>query len=104
MIPNGFMQLEKFPHTMNGKINRKELPLPDFIDIDREYIAPSNETEKELVKIWAEVLEIDGVQISITDNLFSIGGDSIKIIKILSQVYKKFNVDVPLRLFYENHI
>ena len=85
MIPSYFIQLEKLPHTPNGKVDRKELPDPKLFHIQNdEYLEPRNETEQELVKVWQEVLEID--RISITDNFFLIGGNSIKAVQVIARL------------------
>ncbi|MGF7047828.1 amino acid adenylation domain-containing protein/non-ribosomal peptide synthase protein (TIGR01720 family) [Paenibacillus sp. DS2015] len=85
MIPSYFIQLEQFPITSNGKIDRKALPLPDgSLHTETEYAAPTNEIEEALVHVWSEVL---GVQsIGIRDNFFELGGDSIKAIQVASRL------------------
>ena len=58
MIPSVFVQLDQFPLTPNGKVDRNALSLENesFI-LKKEYIAPSTETEQTLVEIWQEVLK-----------------------------------------------
>ena len=95
MVPAYFMQLEKIPLTPNGKIDRKALPEPDGdINTGVEYVAPRNEIEEKIVKIWSEVLGVE--KIGIDDNFFALGGDSIKAIQISARLgnYKlKINVN-----------
>jgi amino acid adenylation domain-containing protein/non-ribosomal peptide synthase protein (TIGR01720 family) len=87
MIPSYFIQLDKMPLTQNGKIDRKALPEHrGSIDTGAEYVAPRNEKEETLVRVWEEVLNAE--RISIRDNFFSIGGDSIKTIQVLSRLNK----------------
>ncbi|ADL52202.1 amino acid adenylation domain protein [Clostridium cellulovorans 743B] len=81
MIPSYFVQLEELPLSPNGKIDRKALPEPE-IDENREYVPPRNEIEELLVDIWQQTLGVD--RIGINDNFFSLGGDSIKAIKVSS--------------------
>ena len=81
MIPSSFIQMEQFPLTANGKINRKALPQPKQ-ESSSEYVPPRNVAEKTLAKIWSKVL--DREQVGVYDNFFELGGSSIKIIKLVS--------------------
>jgi amino acid adenylation domain-containing protein/non-ribosomal peptide synthase protein (TIGR01720 family) len=85
MIPSVFMVLETFPLTPNGKIDRKALPTPENQPIKQQldYTQPQTEKEKQLAKIWSQILRID--QISINDNFFELGGDSILAIQVVAQ-------------------
>ncbi|OMP77242.1 non-ribosomal peptide synthetase [[Flexibacter] sp. ATCC 35208] len=88
MIPSAFVVLEEFPLNQNGKIDRKRLPLPDEnITEDSGYTAPRNEIEMLLATAWQKVL---GKQrISIHDNYFNLGGDSIRAIQIIAHLHGK---------------
>ncbi|MFK7808451.1 MAG: amino acid adenylation domain-containing protein [Saprospiraceae bacterium] len=85
MVPDVFIPLEEFPRLPNGKINRKKLPKPlsNESTFVTEYIAPIGETETKLASIWSAVLKIE--KVGRTDNFFSIGGDSILSIQIVSK-------------------
>ncbi|MFT6836335.1 MAG: non-ribosomal peptide synthetase component F/aryl carrier-like protein, partial [Francisellaceae bacterium] len=84
MVPAAFVKLDEMPLTPNGKINRRALPEPDMSLMGEEYVAPRNDLEQELADIWSEVLKLD--KVGIHDNFFSVGGDSILSIKIVSRV------------------
>jgi len=88
MLPSYFISLDKIPLTASGKVDRKHLPDPGLMDLrnDKVYVAPRNAIEKKLTEIWQAVLGINAV--SIDDNFFEIGGDSIKTIRIVSQMKK----------------
>ncbi|MEM9296748.1 MAG: amino acid adenylation domain-containing protein [Bacteroidota bacterium] len=83
MIPQYFVQLKEFPLTSNGKIDKTALPAPEA-DKSIVFELPRTEKEKLLAAIWSEVLAVKNV--SITDNFFSLGGDSIKSIQISSRM------------------
>ncbi|WP_259065705.1 non-ribosomal peptide synthetase [Mucilaginibacter sp. X4EP1] len=84
MVPATLMELERFPLTGNGKLNKQALPEVEF-DIQAEtYVAPVNETEAAVCEIWKEVLGIE--QAGTTDDFFRIGGDSIQSIKIAGRI------------------
>ncbi|WP_323739341.1 condensation domain-containing protein, partial [Candidatus Trichorickettsia mobilis] len=72
--------------TSNGKLDHKALPDPEVQNQD-SYIAPRTELEKQLCDIWAQVLKLE--KISITDNFFRIGGDSIISIQVMSRARQK---------------
>ncbi|EJV87811.1 non-ribosomal peptide synthetase [Bacillus cereus] len=84
MIPTYIMQLEKLPLTPNSKIDKKELPEPNLSSIENEYVAPRNEIEVNIAKVWCEVLGIE--KVGIYNSFFDIGGDSIKSIQIVSRL------------------
>lgn len=89
-MPAYFVRLDEIPQTQNGKINRNALPKMDSNrDKDREIVTPQNETENTILKIWREVLKLE--KISVLDNFFSLGGDSIKAIQIVSMLQKLKN-------------
>ena len=95
MIPSFFIFMDKIPLTQNGKIDRNALPTPDASvrNLQNEYVAPRSPLESELAQIWSEVLKIE--KVSTHDNFFSIGGDSIISIQIVSKARAKgiyFNV------------
>ena len=88
MVPSYFAFVEEFPLTANGKINRKVLPDPTITQKKVEEIqAPTNEKEQILLEVWSSVLKRDNI--SITDNFFDLGGDSIKSILIVSRLKKR---------------
>nr|WP_272949934.1 amino acid adenylation domain-containing protein [Brevibacillus laterosporus] len=85
MVPSYFVQLDKMPLSPNGKIDRKMLPAPEeSIQTGVEYVAPRTAMEQTLVSIWQAVL--GAKKISVLDNFFDLGGDSIKSIQISSRM------------------
>lgn len=84
MVPAAFVVMEALPLTPNGKVDRNALPSPNFTDMEEEYVPPRTPTEKKLADIWSQVLGIELV--SVHDNYFSLGGDSILSTQITSKV------------------
>jgi amino acid adenylation domain-containing protein len=83
MVPSAFVIMEALPLTPNGKVDRKALPAPDAGDAySAPYVAPRNEVERAICEVWQEVLGLD--QVGIEDNFFSLGGDSILSIRVVS--------------------
>ena len=84
MVPKIYVSLDKMPLSHNGKVDRKALPIPDEESYNKqEYIAPTNEKEKALISVWESVLGVKGI--SIKDNFYNLGGDSIKSIQIVAR-------------------
>ncbi len=101
MVPIYFVKLDKLPTTPTGKVDRKQL-LEMEIDFNLEeceYIAPSNDIEKRLEKIWSEILNVE--KIGVKHNFFDLGGHSLKATALVSKVYKEFNVELPLRVIFD---
>jgi amino acid adenylation domain-containing protein/non-ribosomal peptide synthase protein (TIGR01720 family) len=99
MVPSLFVELEALPLTNNGKIDRPRLPLPELNGGDGdECTAPENETQRQLCDIWKEVLDLESV--GIRQNFFTIGGDSIKAIKLMSAVNRRFETHLKVMDLY----
>ncbi|UCH93138.1 MAG: amino acid adenylation domain-containing protein, partial [Candidatus Aminicenantes bacterium] len=101
MIPPYFVMLEKIPLTLTGKIDRKSLPDPD-ISTAVEYTPPGNEREKQLVNIWANLLEMDKTKIGMNDNFFELGGHSLKATLLMARIHKKFDTEIPLSQLFRS--
>lgn len=82
MIPSVFMMIDSLPTTSNGKVNRKALPSPDYLLMNRSvpYAPPTGETEIILSDVFRRVLGLE--QVGIYDNFFELGGDSILSIQV----------------------
>ncbi|MEC2536804.1 SDR family NAD(P)-dependent oxidoreductase, partial [Bacillus cereus] len=59
-----------------------------------EYVAPRNEVEEKLSKIWRNIFKVS--EVGVHDDLLELGGDSLKAITIVSKIHKEFNVEVPI--------
>ncbi|WP_046758057.1 non-ribosomal peptide synthetase [Kordia jejudonensis] len=101
MIPSKFIQLETLPTTLNGKVDLKQLKAYEIsFTGKKEIIEPINETEAKLCDIWKETLQLD--KVSTDDNFYELGGDSIKIMKILGQIQHEFHQKVDINVFSDN--
>ncbi|WP_027388581.1 non-ribosomal peptide synthetase, partial [Chryseobacterium gregarium] len=88
MLPSFYVELDRIPLTSNGKIDRKNLPKVSSSDlIKTEYVAPGTAEEKALVEVCEQVLKYSPV--SIRDNYYNLGGDSIKSIQIVSRLRQR---------------
>jgi amino acid adenylation domain-containing protein len=96
MVPAYFMELEEMPVTHSGKVDRKSLPDPKN-EINRVIEAPQNEEEAKMLAVWAEILNMEAEEISITDNFFDIGGHSLNAMKLNLLIRKTFAKDFNLK-------
>jgi amino acid adenylation domain-containing protein len=102
MIPLYFVELDKMPLTVTGKVDRKALPEPESgvkgVKVEK-YAAPRNPVEERLVEIWSEVLFGENqshAPVGINDNFFQLGGHSLKATIMVSKIRSELNVNVPL--------
>ncbi|WP_460159384.1 non-ribosomal peptide synthetase [Pseudomonas sp. S3_H09] len=86
MVPALVLTLASFPRTPNGKLDTRQLPAPDSFD-ESAHVAPRNAMETALQAIVAKVLKLSTV--SVTDNFFAIGGDSILSLQVVAQAHEQ---------------
>src|SRR5437762_4298542 len=81
MLPSAVMILDHLPLNPNGKVERKNLPLPGFQSSRKEtgYRAPTSPLEQTITAVWQEVLGL--AQVSVHDNFFDLGGNSLLMIR-----------------------
>ncbi|MBN9381657.1 MAG: amino acid adenylation domain-containing protein [Chitinophagaceae bacterium] len=87
MLPADYFLISKIPLNSNGKVDREALKkLEGNTRTVKEIARPENEIESLLLKVWKGVL--GRTDISVDDDFFMIGGDSIKAIQISSRLHK----------------
>ncbi|MBW9154571.1 non-ribosomal peptide synthetase/type I polyketide synthase [Clostridium estertheticum] len=92
MVPLKYIKIDSIPLSPNGKVDKKSLPVST--ELESEYIPPRNDTEVRLQEICKNLLNVDS-RISIDDNLYDLGWDSIKIILCASKIKADFCIDMP---------
>ncbi|WP_062053012.1 hybrid non-ribosomal peptide synthetase/type I polyketide synthase [Aquimarina longa] len=96
MVPQLWVKLDEIPLTSNGKLDKKALPDPDRSELSvREYVAPRNETEEQLVVIWQELLGVQ--QVGVYDNFFELGGHSLLATRLVSMIRKELCIEISIR-------
>ncbi len=94
MIPAKIVQLNELPLTINGKLDRRRLPEVDFTE-DTEYIAPRNELENTVARIFADILNIE--KVGVTDNFFELGGHSLRATRLINRIEEVAGAKVSLK-------
>jgi surfactin family lipopeptide synthetase A len=92
MVPEFFIHMKEFPLNQNGKIDKKSLEVPILEYSAITYVPPQNEYEYLIAKEFAAVLNT--AQVSICADFFSVGGDSLKAISLVSRLQNNFKVEV----------
>ena len=86
LVPRVYIKLDSLPLSEHGKVDKRQLVLPDFEKAKGAIVAAENAREKVLLSVFKAVLKTDNI--GVTDNFFSIGGDSILAIQIVSEALK----------------
>ena len=100
MMPSYFIHMEKLPHTPNGKIDRKVLDSLT-LELNKNIVLPKNDVEQKVFDIISEIVNNDNM--SMDDDLFSIGIDSIGIIHLSAKIEQVFGVTISIRDLYNTH-
>jgi acyl carrier protein len=102
MIPTGFVCIDKIPQTPNGKTDRLRLPpsTRERPQLDVSFAPPTTDVERELSRIWSDVLDLE--EVGIHDNFFELGGDSLMATRTAARVLKEFGVELQLRVLFES--
>jgi acyl carrier protein len=100
MVPVAYVRLEKMPLTPNGKLDRKELPVPEGGQYGvGEYEEPRGEVERTLAVIWAEVLKLD--RVGRHDNFFELGGHSLLVMSLMNRIRTTMGIQFSIRTLFE---
>ncbi|MBW4548499.1 MAG: amino acid adenylation domain-containing protein [Symplocastrum torsivum CPER-KK1] len=102
MVPSAFVMLDLLPLTPNGKIDRKALPIPDQTsqELEKTFVAPRNELERQLTKVWEKVL---GIQpIGVRDNFFELGGHSLLAATLWNEIEKVAGKSLPIATLFQS--
>jgi amino acid adenylation domain-containing protein len=100
MLPSTFVALDSFPLTPNGKVDRKSLPRPEFVQpTGSGVVPPRDELERALVKVWQELLKAESI--GVTDNFFDVGGHSLLAVRMMSEIRNLTGKELPLVALFQ---
>jgi thioesterase domain-containing protein/acyl carrier protein len=95
------VSLAGIPLTPNGKVDRRALARMEVTaESGQQYVGPRNDTEKQLVDIWAKVLNLAPEKIGINDNFFELGGHSLSAVQLMAKTNRQFKQLLPLAVLF----
>jgi amino acid adenylation domain-containing protein len=97
MIPGFWVELESFPLTTSGKIDRKALSEPEMVNTitSQAYVAPGTDFEAGVVRIWERLLHQK--RVGIEDNFFDLGGHSLLAMRVIASIRKEFGNELNIK-------
>ena len=97
MVPNLVVVVDDFPYTPSGKLDRKAFapPSTERPNIGTEFVKPKTKQERQLAKIWCDVLQLD--KVGTRDNFFELGGNSIRAVKVVARAKQEMKISVTGR-------
>ncbi|MBD1601106.1 non-ribosomal peptide synthetase [Pseudomonas typographi] len=99
MVPWRLMQLPAMPLSANGKLDRKQLPQVEAQAAAIGYVEPRNDAERDLARIWSEVLGVE--RVGVTDDFFELGGHSLLATRLASQIRHRLGVQIRLGAVFD---
>jgi amino acid adenylation domain-containing protein len=99
MVPDAVTVLPEFPKAPSGKLDRKALPEPVFLNTGSTSRAPATEAERRVAEVFSEVLgcAVTGAE----DPFFDLGGNSLLATRLVGELYDRFGVDLPVRTVFD---
>jgi amino acid adenylation domain-containing protein len=101
MVPAHFVLLKKMPLNPSGKVDTRMLPQPEIGIKGADYVAPRDEIEQKLAKIWTEILELPGSP-GIDDDFFQLGGHSLTATTLVFRIYKELEINLEIEEVFVN--
>ncbi|WP_156738196.1 non-ribosomal peptide synthetase, partial [Mycobacterium sp. E2699] len=101
MVPSAVVAMEALPLTVNGKLDTRALPAPEYQDVDR-YRAPADAVEEILADIYAQVLGLE--RVGVDESFFELGGDSILSMQVVARARAAGVLCRPRDIFVEQTV
>ncbi|PKM18706.1 MAG: hypothetical protein CVV11_15540, partial [Gammaproteobacteria bacterium HGW-Gammaproteobacteria-15] len=101
MVPAHFIAMLSLPRSINGKLDRHALPLPDWQLTEAVFKPATTATECCVQKIWAEFLQLNIEQTSVDANFFALGGHSLLAARVVSAIVQQGYGHCSIRQVFE---
>jgi len=98
MLPRAIMLIESLPLTVNGKLDRRALPTPEYLGTTT-YQAPRNHCEHTLTQLFGEILGV--ARVGMNDSFFALGGHSLSATRLIVRIRTELNAEVPIRVIFD---
>ncbi|THA54595.1 non-ribosomal peptide synthetase [Streptomyces sp. A1136] len=102
MVPTAVVVLAALPLTVNGKVDRKALPVPEPVRAESTtaYVAPRTSTEQRVAQAWRELLGLE--RVGVHDSFFDLGGYSLLATRLVFRLREEFATGLPLRTLFSD--
>ncbi|OLO99298.1 non-ribosomal peptide synthetase [Mycolicibacterium porcinum] len=97
-VPAAIVVLDSLPLTVNGKLDARALPSPNY-GIGSGYRAPTNAVEEKLASIYGEILGLD--RVGVDDSFFDLGGDSLSAMRLITTINRNLDVELSVRTLFQ---
>jgi len=98
MVPALFVAMDSLPLSSNGKVDRAALPVP-LSETPTSTEPPKTTLEQNIADLWKRILQTK--RIGLDDNFFDLGGDSLLLVAVHSNLQKMLHVEIPVTDFFE---
>ena len=98
MVPAAIMVVDSLPLTVNGKLDRRALPAPEFIS-GVAYRAPRDRWERVLAALFGEVLGV--TRVGIDDGFFDLGGHSLSAMRVIAAINTSLDAHLAVRALFD---
>ncbi|OBB23887.1 hypothetical protein A5792_31400 [Mycolicibacterium peregrinum] len=98
MVPAAVVVLAALPLTVNGKLDKRALPVPEYADVDN-YRAAATPTEEILVGIYAQILGLR--RVGVDDSFFDLGGDSLSAMRVIAEINTSLDTELAVRALFD---